>query len=134
MRGLLAGIAVVAAVAWGDEAPEAPTFNRDIAPLVLANCAPCHRPGEAGPFSLLSYADVRSRAKLVAAVTGERYMPPGRPRKARESSRVSDGSPTPRSPSSATGWTRVRPRAIRPCARRRPPSPKGGSSESRTSC
>jgi hypothetical protein len=53
-----------------------PTFNRDIAPIVFRNCAPCHRPGEAGPFPLLSYEDVVKKAKTVAAVTQARYMPP----------------------------------------------------------
>src|SRR5438128_10516416 len=27
-----------------------PTFSEDIAPIIFKNCAPCHRPGEAGPF------------------------------------------------------------------------------------
>ena len=31
--------------------PAKVTFYRDIAPIVYANCAPCHRPGESGPFS-----------------------------------------------------------------------------------
>src|SRR4029453_7453299 len=47
-----------------------------IAPIVLRNCAPCHRPGEAGPFSLLTYADVRRRAEQIARVTQGRFMPP----------------------------------------------------------
>jgi tetratricopeptide (TPR) repeat protein len=55
------------------------TFNRHIAPIVYRNCAPCHRPGEAGPFSLLSYADVRKRADQIARVTASRYMPPWPP-------------------------------------------------------
>ncbi|HUG54054.1 MAG TPA: hypothetical protein VMR21_10645, partial [Vicinamibacteria bacterium] len=41
------------------------TFNRHLAPLVHRHCAPCHRPGEAGPFSLLTYADVRKRGEQV---------------------------------------------------------------------
>jgi len=53
-----------------------PTFSQDIAPIVFKNCAPCHRPGEAGPFSLLSYEDVSRRATKIAAVTRSRYMPP----------------------------------------------------------
>jgi hypothetical protein len=36
------------------------TFARDIAPIGFEHCAPCHRPGQAGPFSLLSYADYRT--------------------------------------------------------------------------
>src|SRR5882672_6107408 len=53
-----------------------PTFNREIAPIVFKNCAPCHRPGEAGPFPLLNYEDVVKKAKTIAAVTQGRYMPP----------------------------------------------------------
>jgi mono/diheme cytochrome c family protein len=52
------------------------TFNKDIAPLIYANCSSCHRPGEAAPFSLLSYQDVAKKAQLIAAVTASRQMPP----------------------------------------------------------
>jgi Flp pilus assembly protein TadD len=55
------------------------TFNRDIAPIVFESCAPCHRPGESGPFSLLNYADVRKHARQIAEVTRRRYMPPWLP-------------------------------------------------------
>src|SRR6185436_8256469 len=52
------------------------TFSEDIAPIVFDNCASCHRPGEAAPFPLLSYQDVKKRGALIAAVTQSRYMPP----------------------------------------------------------
>ena len=58
---------------------EEPTFNRDIAPIIFANCSSCHRPGEAGPFPLLSYSDVRKRATQIVDVTSRRYMPPWKP-------------------------------------------------------
>jgi mono/diheme cytochrome c family protein len=51
-------------------------FSEHIAPIVFNRCATCHRPGEAAPFSLLSYEDVRKRGKLIATVTQSRYMPP----------------------------------------------------------
>src|ERR1700730_15707251 len=57
----------------------APTFNRDIAPILYENCATCHRPGEVAPFSLLTYQDAAKRAGLIAAVTKKRYMPPWKP-------------------------------------------------------
>jgi len=57
----------------------APTFSRDIAPIVFANCSPCHRPGESGPFDLLTYQDVRSRGRLIVEAIGRRYMPPWKP-------------------------------------------------------
>ena len=52
------------------------TFNKDIAPIIYKNCASCHRPGEAAPFSLLSYQDVSKRGRIVALVTQSRFMPP----------------------------------------------------------
>lgn len=55
------------------------TFNRDLAPLIFQHCAPCHRPGGAGPFSLLQYADVSKRAKEIGEVTAGRLMPPWLP-------------------------------------------------------
>ncbi|HEY2016291.1 MAG TPA: tetratricopeptide repeat protein [Bryobacteraceae bacterium] len=61
-------------------APGAPvTFNQQIAPIVYRNCSPCHRPGEAAPFSLLSYDDVKRHAAQIAVVTKRRYMPPWLP-------------------------------------------------------
>jgi Flp pilus assembly protein TadD len=62
-------------------APSAPTVNfyRHIAPIVSRNCAPCHRPGESGPFSLLTYEDAKRHASQIAAVTKRRYMPPWLP-------------------------------------------------------
>lgn len=55
------------------------TFNGQIAPIIYQNCAGCHRPGEAAPFSLLSYADVKKHAAQIADVTKRRYMPPWLP-------------------------------------------------------
>jgi mono/diheme cytochrome c family protein len=55
------------------------TFNRDIAPVVFRSCAPCHHSGEAGPFPLLTYGDVKSHARQIADVTQKRLMPPWLP-------------------------------------------------------
>lgn len=60
-------------------AAEPVTFNQHIAPLIFRYCSPCHRPGEAAPFSLLSYQDVRQHTAQIVAVTGRRYMPPWPP-------------------------------------------------------
>lgn len=56
-----------------------PTFAHDIAPIIYRNCAVCHRPGEAGPFPLLTYEDVKKHAHQIASVTRSRYMPPWLP-------------------------------------------------------
>src|SRR5258708_24784250 len=59
--------------------PHTLTFNKDIAPIIFDRCAYCHRPSQAAPFALLSYADVKKRAKQIAEVTARRYMPPWLP-------------------------------------------------------
>ena len=60
-------------------AAEPITFNKHIAPLMFQHCSPCHRPGEAAPFPLLTYADARKRATQIVQVTERRYMPPWPP-------------------------------------------------------
>ena len=72
-------IALVLAVAWVARAANPPTFARDVAPIVYAKCAPCHRPGEAAPFSLLTYEDVQKRGAQIASATRSGYMPPWLP-------------------------------------------------------
>jgi Tfp pilus assembly protein PilF len=74
---LLAGLAgLISAVAASREPV---TFTKEIAPIIQEHCASCHRPGQPGPFSLLSFADVERRARLIASVTASRYMPPWKP-------------------------------------------------------
>ena len=71
VTGLLCAFAATAA-----SNPSTVTFNKDIAPLLARNCQGCHRPGEAAPFSLLSYDDVKRRGTLIAKAVTSRAMPP----------------------------------------------------------
>ena len=78
----IALLAASAIGAWGCRraAPPAPiTFNKDVAPILFAHCASCHRPGEVAPFPLLTYADAVQRAGEIAKQTRERHMPPWLP-------------------------------------------------------
>ncbi|MGY2131646.1 c-type cytochrome [Hymenobacter sp. HD11105] len=52
------------------------TYTQHIAPIIQANCAPCHKPDGAAPFSLLTFEDVARRARTIQSVTQSRYMPP----------------------------------------------------------
>ena len=56
-----------------------PTFTRDIAPILFDHCAPCHRPGQLAPFSVLEYETVRAHARQIATATARRFMPPWLP-------------------------------------------------------
>lgn len=55
------------------------TFNQQIAPILYAHCAVCHRPGQSAPFSLLTYKEAAKRSSLIAKVTAARIMPPWLP-------------------------------------------------------
>src|ERR1051325_4826339 len=52
------------------------TFNKDVGPILYHNCSACHRPGEAAPFSLLSYHDAVKKGKTTAKAVSARVMPP----------------------------------------------------------
>src|SRR5688572_19543323 len=54
----------------------APTFTKDVAPVLFKNCVACHRPGEAAPMSLLTYEQARPYAKAIATAVVNRTMPP----------------------------------------------------------
>jgi hypothetical protein len=69
-------IAILFAAAGLLPAADTITFSENVAPIVYQNCVTCHRPGEAAPFSLISYDDVKKRGALIAMVTRARYMPP----------------------------------------------------------
>jgi mono/diheme cytochrome c family protein len=75
---LLAGLLIAAVTGSSaiQSGARAVTFSEDVAPILYANCVSCHRPGEAAPFSLISYEDVSKRAKNIAKVTQARQMPP----------------------------------------------------------
>ena len=77
MKRLLLLAGLLAAPSIGAEPPA--TFTRDVAPILYAHCTACHQPDGAAPFTLITYADARARARLIARVTRSRYMPPWKP-------------------------------------------------------
>jgi hypothetical protein len=76
----LAGIAAAATLASlavaGARARRAPTFYRDVLPILQQHCQVCHRPGEIGPMPLVTYAQVRPYAAAIRRATAARAMPP----------------------------------------------------------
>ena len=53
-----------------------PTFTKEVAPILYANCARCHQPGEIAPMSLLTYEQTRPWAKSIKERVVKRTMPP----------------------------------------------------------
>lgn len=69
-----AGVALAAESNPQASAP--PTFNKDVLPVLQANCQSCHRPGQIAPMSFLSYESTRPWAKAMKAAVLTRKMPP----------------------------------------------------------
>ena len=52
------------------------TFNKEVLPILQKNCQTCHRPGQIGPMSFLTYQSTRPWAKAMKAAVLSRKMPP----------------------------------------------------------
>jgi hypothetical protein len=52
------------------------TFNKHVLPIFQNNCQSCHRPGQIGPMSLMSYKEARPWAKAIKAAVVSKKMPP----------------------------------------------------------
>ena len=52
------------------------TYTKDIAPILLENCTPCHQPDGAAPFSLINFNQVNRKKNTILEVTQSGLMPP----------------------------------------------------------
>ena len=81
MAAMVAPAAGPSAVLGASQAPAGgiapvPTFSKDVAPILYKNCVTCHRPGEAAPMSLMTYADARPWARAMNRRVTDGSMPP----------------------------------------------------------
>lgn len=72
---VLCGVTVLGFAANGGK-PAPVTFHKDVLPVLQAKCQGCHRPGEAAPFSLLTYAQARPYARAMREAVLAKRMPP----------------------------------------------------------
>src|SRR6516164_846947 len=73
IKYVFSSLALTAAL-FGAEGPV--TFNRDVLPILQKNCQTCHRPGEIGPMSFLSYESTLPWAKSIRTAVLAKKMPP----------------------------------------------------------
>lgn len=52
------------------------TYYRDVLPILQNRCQDCHRPGEVGPFSLMTYKQAVNWAQDIKSYTQNGEMPP----------------------------------------------------------
>jgi hypothetical protein len=76
VTGSLATIASTVSLEAQAAAQAAPTFSKDVAPILQRSCQKCHRPGSMAPMSFLTYEDVRPWARTIKTQVTRREMPP----------------------------------------------------------
>ncbi len=76
--GVVFSVIGVAPPVAGAQTPAAaaPTFSKDVAPLLQRSCQSCHRQGEIAPMALTTYQEVRPWARSIKTRVVARDMPP----------------------------------------------------------
>src|SRR5437868_15047529 len=55
---------------------EAPTYSKDVAPILYKHCAGCHHSNDIAPMSLITYKEARPWAASIKEAVVRRRMPP----------------------------------------------------------
>jgi peroxiredoxin len=55
------------------------TYYHDVLPILQTHCQQCHRPGEVGPFALMTYKQAVAWGNDIKEYTQSRKMPPWKP-------------------------------------------------------
>ncbi len=76
MRFHAIGIAVSLTTSFCAAAAPAPTFNKEVLPILQQRCQECHRTGEAVPFTMMSWQEARPWAKSIKQAVITKKMPP----------------------------------------------------------
>jgi hypothetical protein len=69
-------LAMAPVPAAAQAAQNAPTFSKDVAPVLYKHCTTCHRPGEIAPMSLLTHEQARPWARAIRDNVVNGVMPP----------------------------------------------------------
>lgn len=67
---------VIALASFASAQTIAPTFSKDIVPILQAKCQECHQPNSIAPMSLITFAEARPWARSIKQRVATRQMPP----------------------------------------------------------
>src|SRR5262245_56554392 len=76
LAALLAAMTALGVDVHMRAADAAPTFTKDVLPILQKNCQSCHRPGQIAPMSLVTYDEARPWARSIKTKVESRQMPP----------------------------------------------------------
>jgi mono/diheme cytochrome c family protein len=73
--GSIAALLMEPSAAYSQRGPAAPTFYRDVLPILEKHCQNCHRPGEMA-FPLMTYDQAAARSSAIRETVVTKKMPP----------------------------------------------------------
>src|SRR5262245_4303563 len=76
LAAVISGTLAAALPAGAADTASAPTFSKEVLPILQKNCQSCHRPGEVGPMPLLTFEQARPYARAIKRATETKKMPP----------------------------------------------------------
>ncbi|HLG08428.1 MAG TPA: hypothetical protein VI409_07145 [Gaiellaceae bacterium] len=102
----------------------APSFTRDVAPVIADKCAGCHQTGGIAPFPLETARQISANASLIGAAVQARVMPPWPPG-ARSPAYVGQDERILSTPERVAilAWAKAGGKVDGPARRPRPPKP-----------
>ncbi len=78
LRTAIVALTGIVGLLWSSaaDARQAPTFTKDVAPILYKNCSQCHRPNEVAPMPLMTYEQARPWARSIKSKVLKKEMPP----------------------------------------------------------
>lgn len=83
------------------------TYSEHVATILQKQCQECHRSGTTAPFALISYADAKANAEMIAEVVREQRMPPCYSSKEQEGQIVNRRELTPAERDTIISWVQT---------------------------
>jgi mono/diheme cytochrome c family protein len=79
LTSLAVPLAALAVVRGQASSAAAPSFTRDVGPVIAEKCAGCHRPGGIAPFPLVTARQIQASSAAIAGAVQAGLMPPWPP-------------------------------------------------------
>ncbi len=76
LAAIIGGGLLACMIGWAQSGSGAPTYYRDVVPILRGHCEVCHRTGGIAPMSFESYEQTRRYADAIRFATQNKSMPP----------------------------------------------------------
>src|SRR5260221_12766620 len=79
LAAIIGGRLLACMIGWAQSGSGAPTYYRDVVPILRGHCEVCHRTGGIAQMAFESYEQTRRYADAIRFATENKAMPPWSP-------------------------------------------------------